>query len=173
MVSDVLTYSPDLVQLIFGGYSVNGWNQITIQRNSEFVKQIRGIRGKHAKEITKDTSCTILLRVPQSSEVNTILGKILDLEEISQGKVRLEILLKDTGGEAAFMSLECYIGGWPNITYGSELNEVEWKFLCDSSAWKLKGNEANKNAITDMISGALGSAGSAISGAVSSVGNLF
>jgi len=173
MAADILTYSPDQVALIFGGYRVSGWNRIAIQRNTEFVKQIRGIRGKHAKEISRDTSCTILLTIPQSTEVNTILGKVLELEQTSKGKVRLEIMLKDEAGGSVFTSVECYIGGWPNIVYGAELNEIEWKFLCDSSEWTLKGNEANKNAITDMISGALGSAGSAISGAVSSVGNLF
>jgi hypothetical protein len=166
MAADILTYSPDEVALVFGGYRVRGWNRISIQRNTEFVKQIRGIRGKHAKEVSRDTSCTLLLTIPQSTEVNTILSKVLELEQTSKGKVRLEIMLKDEAGGSVFTSVECYIGGWPNVTYGAELNDVEWKFLCDSSEWQMKGNEANKNAITDMISGALGSA-------VNSIGNLF
>lgn len=173
MAGDVLTYSPDLVELVFGGYSVSGWNSIRIQRNVEFVKQIRGIRGKNAKEVSRDTSCTITLSLPQSSEVNTILGKILELEELSKGKVRLEIMLKDGGGESVFTSVECYIGGWPQVSYSAELSDNEWKFLCDSSKWTLKGNEANKNALVDMVSGALGAAGSAISGAASNISNMF
>lgn len=162
MAGDVLTYSPDLVELVFGGYSVSGWNSIRIQRNTEFVKQIRGIRGKNAKEVSRDTSCTITLTIPQSSEVNTILSKVLELEELSKGKVRLEIMLKDGGGESVFTSIECYIGGWPQVTYGAELNDVEWKFLCDSSKWSLRGNESNKNSLVDAVSGAFGSAASRI-----------
>ena len=165
-MADVLTYSPEEVEQIFGGYSVDGWNRISIQRNTEFVKQIRGIRGKHAKEVSRDTSCTILLTIPQSTEVNSILGQILEIEETSKGKVRLEIMLKDVSGGSVFTSVECYIGGWPNITYGAELGDIEWKFLCDSSKWGMRGSEANKNSISDMISGAFGSV-------TSTIGNLF
>lgn len=164
MAGDILTYSPDLVQLVFGGYTVSGWNRIAIQRNSEFVKQIRGIRGKHAKEVSRDTSCTILLTLAQSSETNTVLGKILEFEESTKGKVRLEIMLKDGGGESVFASVECYIGGWPSVLYSSEINDIEWKFICDSSKWNLNGGEANKNALVDMVSGALGSVGNTIGG---------
>lgn len=172
-MADVLTYSPDQVKLVFGGYVVSGWNRISIQRNSEFVKQIRGIRGKNAKSVSRDTSCTILLNIPQSTEVNTILGKVLELEQTSKGKVRLEIMVKDEGGGSVFTSVECYLGGWPRVEYSNGLADVEWKFLCDSSKWELKGNEANKNALTDMISGALGNVSGAISGAVGGIKDLF
>lgn len=153
----VLTYSPDSVTLIFGGYKVTGWNSISIERNTEFVKQIRGIRGKNAKEVSMDTSCTILLTVPQAAEVNTILSLILKNEEETKGKVRLEINLKDRSGESIFTSLECYIGGWPKVEYTNVLSNIEWKFLCDSSEWTITGNEANRNSLIDMIGGALGS----------------
>src|SRR5690625_2121678 len=159
----VLTYNPDSVSLIFGGYKVSGWDRISIERNTEFVKQIRGIRGKNAKEVSMDTSCTITLVVPQATEVNTILSLILKNEEDTKGKVRLEIALKDESGEYVFTSLECYIGGWPRVEYGNPLSSIEWKFLCDSSEWNITGNEANKNSITDMISGALGSVGNMFS----------
>lgn len=153
----VLTYNPDSVSLIFGGYEVSGWNTLSIERNTEFVKQIRGIRGKNSKEVSMDTSCTILLRVPQATEVNTILSLILKNEEETKGKVRLEVGLKDSSGESVFSSLECYIGGWPKVEYSNSLSEVEWKFLCDSSEWRITGTEANRNSLIDMISGELGS----------------
>ena len=92
--------------------------------------------------------------------------EILEIEETSKGKVRLEIMLKDVSGGSVFTSVECYIGGWPNITYGAELGDIEWKFLCDSSKWGMRGSEANKNSISDMISGAFGSV-------TSTIGNLF
>lgn len=161
-----LTYSPDSVMLIFGGYHATGWNTIAIQRNEAMVKQIRGIRGKNAKEYLPDTSCTISLTVPQAAEVNTILSEVLKLEEQSRGKVRLEIMLKDTSGGSVFTSVECYIGGWPSIEYTDSLSDVEWTFLCDSSEWSLAGNEANRNSLTDLVSGALG----AVTGAA---GGLF
>lgn len=152
----VLTFNPDSVSLIFGGYAVSGWNSIVVERNSEFVKQIRGIRGKNAKEVSMDTSCTITLSVPQATEVNTILSLILKNEEDTKGKVRLEISLKDGSGTSVFSSLECYIGGWPRVEYTNTLSDIEWKFLCDSSEWSLSGSEANRNSLTDMVSGAFG-----------------
>lgn len=148
----VLTYSPDSVSLIFGGYKVDGWNKMVIERNTQFVKQIRGIRGKNSKEVGMDTSCTLTLTVPQAMEVNTILSLILKNEEETRGKVRLEVSLKDTSGSSVFTSIECYIGGWPKVEYTNALSEIEWKFLCDSSEWSLSGNEANRNSLTDMIS---------------------
>lgn len=151
-----LTYSPDKVSLIFGGYQVEGWNKITIERNTEFVKQIRGIRGKNSKEVGRDTSCTIVLSTPQAMEVNTILSLILKKEEETKGKVRLEISLKDDSGKSIFTSIECYIGGWPKVEYTDTLTDIEWKFLCDSSEWNITGSEANRNSLVDMINGSIG-----------------
>lgn len=159
----VLTYSPDSISLIFGGYKVSGWNKIAIERNKEFVRQIRGIRGKNSKEVSMDTGCTITLTVPQAAEVNTILSLILKNEEDTRGKVRLEISLKDSSGNSVFSSLECYIGGWPKVEYTDTLSDIEWKFLCDSSEWKITGSESNRGTLVDMLNGALNSVGGLLS----------
>ena len=66
-MSKVYTYSPSEVQLTFGGYTVTGWQSISITRSVDAFKPVRGIRGKHTRVRSIDTSCTITVTILQTS----------------------------------------------------------------------------------------------------------
>ena len=173
MAADVYTYSPSEVRLTFGGYNVEGWVNIGITRNTEFVKQIRGIRGKHAKEVSRDTSSTILLTLLQTSETNTVFSQILEIEQGTNGLVRMEVTLADKAGGSVFQSNEVYIGGYPTVSYSSEIAEVQWKLLCDTSTWTIKGNAQNSSGLMDMLTGAAGKVGGFIGDAAGKIGGML
>ena len=57
----VNTYSPTDVKLVIGGYTIVGWDNVTIARRSQGFITIPGIRGKHTRVPSGDTSATITL----------------------------------------------------------------------------------------------------------------
>ena len=152
-MSNIYTYAPSEVVLTFAGQKVEGWTSINITRNAQMARQIRGIRGKHTKVTNrKDTSCTITLTCDQTSETNTLLSRILEVEK-QYGTVRLEIMLKDTGGGSVFKTNEAYLGGYPSITYSAGLEGREWIIYCDIVVdWKLKGNGENSSDFLSTLS---------------------
>ena len=93
----VTTYSPQDVKLVIGGYTIVGWDSITISRLQETFKVIRGIRGKHTRASSGDTSATLTVSLVQTSPSNSFLTEIHRLDE-ERGTGRLELTLKDNSG---------------------------------------------------------------------------
>ena len=65
----VQTYNPADVLLDIGGYTLAGWESISISRRSLGFITVPGIRGKHTRVPSGDSSATItisLLQLPLS-----------------------------------------------------------------------------------------------------------
>lgn len=141
MSYEVNDYAPSEVILTFGGYQVEGWDQISIERSSPVFKQIKGIRGKHTRVKDPDTSATISLGVMQTCSTNDYLSEILRLDAQS-GTGRLSILLKDKSGNSVFSSEEGYIVGYPKADFGEEIVFRPWTIFCQSTVdFTVGGND--------------------------------
>lgn len=128
----VATYSPSDVSLSFGGYSVVGWDNITISRTSPSFTTVKGIRGKHTRVPSGDTSATITLSIIQTSQSNDVLSEVHRLD-IENGTGRLSITLKDGSGASVFSSDEAYIINYPETTYSGNLEMRNWTIFCQTT----------------------------------------
>lgn len=147
----IYTYSPEDVVFTFGGYELAGWTNISVKPSSYTSKQVRGIRGKHTKVISKDTSCVIYITVDQGSEANYVFNRLVDYDR-KFGTVRLEAMLKDTRGGSLFKTSEAYVEGQPeDITYSDDLEIRVWKIICDSTSIELRGNSKNSSPLFEKI----------------------
>lgn len=141
MSYEINDYTPAEVTLTFGGYRVEGWDQISIERSSPVFRQIKGIRGKHTRVREFDSSATITFGVLQTSSTNDYLSEILRRDE-EWGTGRLSILLKDKSGNSVFSSEEGYIVGYPKADFGEEIVFRPWTIFCQSTVdFTVGGND--------------------------------
>lgn len=128
----VNTYSPKDVILSFGGYEIAGWDNITIARTSPSFVTVKGIRGKHTRVPTGDTSAYISLNILQTSPSNYVLSEVLNQDEIN-GTGRISLTLKDNSGNSVFSSDEAYITGYPEVVFSGGFEYRSWSLFCQKT----------------------------------------
>ena len=161
-MSKVYTYSPQEVQLTFGGYTVTGWQNLTITRSVDAFKPVRGIRGKHTRVRSIDTSCTITVTILQTSMSNDVLCRIHDLD-LEYGSGRIELLLKDMGGTGIFSSAEAYVLGYPEVVYSGEFEYRQWRLFCQNTGnYTIGGNGQTTSIFSNIFNSAAGLVNTAI-----------
>lgn len=161
-MNSVLTYSPKKVIFVIGGYQVTGWESITIGRSTNAFIPIRGIRGKNTRVRNTDSSATITIPLLQTSLSNDVLSDI-HTQDIALGTGRIELTLKDTGGNSIFSSNEAYILGFPAISYSGGIEYREWKIYCQSTSnYEIGGNPESN--VGDILSSGFNAAKNAVSG---------
>jgi hypothetical protein len=168
-MSKVFCYSPREVVLTFGGYTVAGWQSISVARSADVFKPVRGIRGKHTRVKNADTSCIITIPLLQTSISNDVFSRILELDT-ERGTGRIELTLSDLGGTSKFSSVEAYILGYPDVTFSDGFEYRQWKIFCQSTGTYIVGGNAQvENIFSSIFSKASGLANSA----VDAVSNIF
>lgn len=141
MSYEINDYTPSEVILSFGGYRVEGWDQISIEMSTPIFKPIKGIRGKHTRVKDLDTSATISLGVMQTCSANDYLSEILRLDS-EQGTGRLSITLQDKSGNSIFSSEEAYITGYPRVDFGEDIVFRPWTIFCQTTVkYVVGGND--------------------------------
>lgn len=168
-MAKVFCYSPKEVQLTFGGYTIEGWQTITIARSTDAFKPIRGIRGKHTRVRNADTSCTITIPILQTSTSNDVLSKIHELD-IVNGTGRIELTLKDIKGTSVFSTNEAYIVGYPEVVYSGEFEFRAWKIFCQSTQTYTVGGNAQ---LENIFSGIFNKAAGFVNTAIDKVSSIF
>lgn len=151
----VSTYSPSDVILSFGGYQISGWDNITVARRAQGFITVPGIRGKHTRVPSGDTSATITISLIQTSQSNDVLSEIhrLDLEN---GTARIALTLKDKSGNSVFSSDEAYIVGYPESVFSGGFEQRVWTLFCQTSkSFVVGGNGVPSTSIFNAAIGAV------------------
>lgn len=136
----VNTYSAKDVSLSFGGYQIAGWDSISITRTSPSFVTVKGIRGKHTRVPSGDTSATITVSILQTSPSNDVLSEVHRLD-IENGTGRLDVMLKDSSGKSVFSSDEAYITSYPETTFSGGFEYRSWTIYCQTTkSYSVGGN---------------------------------
>lgn len=149
---DVYTYDPSQVEFQVSGYKVIGWDTITIKRNSPSFRLIKGINGKHTRVQDYDTGATITVGIMQTSPSNEVMSYVHS-QDIIEGTGRLQILLKDLGGESVFSSQEAFIDTFPETRFTDNIPFNTWTFVCQSTEDYIVGGNArpSENMVADVL----------------------
>ena len=134
----LLTFAPSATVFIVSGYVVEGWNRISVTRNSPVYKQVKGIRGKNTRMRIPDTSAVISLEVQQTSALNEVFSVALNTDNF-QRSVRLEILITNTTTSSLFRTGTAYITAYPEYAIENDLGVVKWQIACDECSLQLGG----------------------------------
>lgn len=153
MTSNIQTYSPEDVSLIIGtSYKLEDWDSITLQVNEPAFRLVKGINNKNTRVKVSDYSATITVSLLQTSPSNYVLSEI-NRNDMLHGTGRLDVLLKDTGGQTQFSSFEAYIEGLPVKKYGMDIELVDWTIICQSiDNWGVGGNLSLSENVLSQIS---------------------
>lgn len=152
-MSSLFTYSPSEVTLVVGGYTITGWEKISISKNAPAFIPIRGIRGKNTRVRNTDTSVTLSVPLLQTSMGNDVFSRIHALD-IERGTGRLEITLKDASGTGVFSSSEAYITDYPVVAYSGNFEYRVWTIFAQSTNTYNVGGNGKVDNIFDSILGA-------------------
>lgn len=159
----VNSYSPKDVVLTIGGYQLTGWQNITISRSVKSFITVRGIRGKHTRVASRDTSATISISLLQTMPGNEVLSTILSDDE-EEGTARIALMLKDNSGNSVFSSNEAYLTGFPTTSYSGQFEYRNWELFCQSTGtYLIGGNSKAQSSLVDSF----------ISAASSTISNIF
>lgn len=134
MSFDVQTYSPSEVVFTLAGTTISGWDRITIKRSAPSFKMVRGIRNRHTRVRNKDTSATIEIELLGTSSSNDLLTAIVEKDE-KFGTGRIELMIKDTLGTFNFNSIEGYITGYADMSFGGDVGTRTWVIECLTSSY--------------------------------------
>lgn len=152
---DIATYSPDQVNFEIANFVVVGFNDITINRNTERFKFEKGIRGKNTRVGTLDSSLTISISLMQTSITNDVFSQIVDFD-INNRSGRCKLALIDKSGSAEIRSNNAYIEDCPTMGFSSSSKDREWKIICLDSYQLVSGG--NIKSPFDLFVSAVGGA---------------
>lgn len=150
MFAEVRTYAPSEVYLTFGGYIVEGWNSINLNKQVPTFKTIVGIRGKNTRVRNKNTYSVIEINCDLTSEVNQILSSIVATDRSSGGGV-LNVSLMDKSGSEVFSSTEAYIQDESNRMYDATISSRVWVIECLTSRFDDTGSISNALSIFERL----------------------
>lgn len=161
----VATYSPTDVALIIGGYTLSGWDRISIARRTDSFKPIFGIRGKHTRirmggKEARETSAFITITLSQESQANDVLSEI-HRQDIDEGTARIALILKDSSGSSVFSSNEAYITNFAAAEFSNDFGTREWRMFAQTTETYNIGN--NTRPSTSLVDSVLDSVSSLFS----------
>lgn len=125
----VYTYDPSQVSLTLCGYRLTGVKSISVQLDNPTFKIVRGLRGTVTRVRDKSTSASITVSVNQQSMANSILSELHRLDT-QYGTGRIELVLKDLGGESLIESDVAYVEGYPEFSFSEDAGTRNWKIQC-------------------------------------------
>lgn len=152
---EVNTYSPKDVKVIIGGYTIVGWDNISISVRSQGFIPIYGIRGKHTRSASEDTSATLSLTLIQTSPSNDVLSTIHALDLVN-GTGRIALTVTDLSGRTVFFSNEAYILSYPEVSYSANFEYRTWSLFCQQvDGYVVGGNTKPDTPLVDAILGGI------------------
>lgn len=162
----VSTYSPSDVALVVGGYTLAGWDRISIVRRTDSFKPIYGIRGKHTRvrmggKDARESSAFITIVLSQESQTNDVLSDI-HRQDIEQGTARIALTLKDSSGSSVFSSDEAYITNFAAAEFSNDFGTREWRIFAQTTETYNVGN--NTRPQTSIFDTAINEVSSFVSG---------
>ena len=172
MSGEVATYVPDNVVMLISGYEIDGWNKITISRKAPSFILVRGIRGGHTRVRNPDTSCSIEIEVYQTSVLNDVLSKVLQVD-MAQGQVRLEMTMQEITNTGLFVTSSAFVLGYPEVSREDTLGTVVWKLETYESIMEIG---SAKGAAVGVVQGAaskLKDFANKAEGLIDKVGGIF
>lgn len=147
----VNTYSAADVILSFGGYSVFGWDEISVRRDTAQSNFIRGIRGKNTRIINPNTSSVISIACPQTSDAHSVFSQIVSGDLLTGGNGRLQVSLKDLNGGLVLSSNEAYVTGYPDVSYKNSIENYTWLIQCNNTQYSGLTSRPSQTSLFDFV----------------------
>lgn len=142
MANDVRTYSPDKVVVLVGGVPMQGYAEDTffeIAPMSDLVTSQAGADGEIARSLNTDRRGEATITLQQTSPSNDVLSGLATLDGLTAGGV-FPVMVQDLMGRTLAVSSQAWISRLPNVTFGREVADREWKITGVFSVYTIGGS---------------------------------
>lgn len=123
------TLDPKRVVVSIAGGLVTGFadRKITVQRDVQISRTIRGCDGEVVRYLTDNRVGTITVPLMHASPSNIAFSLLANTDEIT-GAVGFPIVVKDLEGTDLIVAANAYIESFPRPVYSKADNGLEWVF---------------------------------------------
>lgn len=128
-------YDAGAVSVIVGGIPIDReafgqGDAVKIAPSGPTYKIRKGIGGGASRaRLYPHTEITLLIR--QTSTGNDALSAILTADKAVSGGVGIiPVVIKDRNGKHTLVETQGFIEGEPEVAYGEEEGDLEWKIIC-------------------------------------------
>lgn len=165
----IFNYNPDQVDVLVAGViPVDGFVDgtfVSIDKDIIPSTAVRTPDGTVARVMNYDQTYTINITLHNGSESNELLTKLWQLDEITAGKGKFPLLIKDHSGSDLFFSTTTWIEKVPTLSKSSGVDQRTWVMRSAFATINIGGN-GDVSSLLEDIANTITSALPALNGAV-------
>ncbi len=138
----VKTVDPKNVILTVGGYIISGYADgtfVSVERNEDAYTESVGADGEVVRVRSHNRLAQLVVTLQQTSESNSVLSTIAQLDERANAGV-VPVLLKEIDGDTVIASGKAWIKKFANVEYGKEVTNREWTLVLSEGEMFVGGN---------------------------------
>lgn len=165
----IWNYNPDSVTVLVAGViPIDGFVDgtfVSIDKDVLPSVAVRTPDGTVARVMNYDQTYTINITLHNGSESNELLTKLWQLDEITGGKGKYPLLIKDHSGSDLFFSTTTWIEKVPTLAKSSGVDQRTWVMRSAFAAINIGGN-GDVSSLLEDITNTITSALPALNGVV-------
>lgn len=127
-MSEVLTYNPKKIQVIFGTHVLSGFAEdsiVSIDPHGEGMQLYVGADGGVARSVDPDHTFEITISLATTSKSNTYLSNHYNADR-KTGAGALPLLIRDLAGDTLFFARQAWVSNFPTAGRGRTIDTQEW-----------------------------------------------
>ena len=114
---------------IIGGFDDGEF--LTIEQESDDFDAVVGTDGQVTRSKTNNNMATITIKLMQSSDCNSALSALLNLDKAQPNGAGVgPFLVRDRGGTAIYTASKCWISKAPDVSFDRDAVGREWTLQC-------------------------------------------
>lgn len=134
-MSDFKNFSYKNINVIYGILELEGFadgdDVVTIETTADQFTKLVGAKGDVARSQTADNSCTITIKLLQTSKSNKLLTALFLADKLSGAGV-LPMVINDKEINETYTINNAWIMKQPTVIRGQNVNITEWVFEGDN-----------------------------------------
>lgn len=137
------SFDPKFTAITFNGVFITGFAEgdfLDIDQEEDDVSLAVGADGEVAFAQSNNDSAKATLKLLQTANSNTYLTEQRNIQKLSRSSRGGVLFIEDLNSGTTAISQNARILRTPKQTYGTEIKEREWVFLCGSMTISIKGN---------------------------------
>lgn len=154
-MADPFNYCPDDVNVLVAGLiSLKGFVDGTFVNISKDINSFVAKRtpdGTVARIYNNDNTYTLRVTLHNGSESNDLLTKIWQLDQITKGRGKFPIFVKDLSGTDLMFSLTAWVESPPDMVKSASVDGRTWVIRCTECVINHGSNTEPSSILNDIV----------------------
>lgn len=154
-MTDLATYIPEEVTVLLAGFiPVSGFidgSFVSVTKDIKPFTSKRTADGTVSRMYNNDQTYTITISLYSGSDSNDALTKLWQLDEVTQGKGKFPLFVKDSSGSDLFFSSTTWIEGIPPLVKSNNFDTRTWTLRSSFGVINIGGNGSPESLLNDLV----------------------